>query len=63
MTKPFGEDLGKNLRAVQVTRDGGINVPVRADRDGIRLGTDAVATPPAPRRSRRSLLRRLFRRS
>ena len=44
MGKGFGEDLWKNVRAVRLVRDGGIEAPVRADGDrGIVVGIDAVA--------------------
>ncbi len=40
----FGSALWKNLQAVQFGRDGGIEVPVRANgRGGIEVGLDAIA--------------------
>jgi hypothetical protein len=48
MGKGFGEDLWKNVRAVRLVRDGGIEAPVRADGDrGIVVGIDAVAAGDA----------------
>jgi hypothetical protein len=45
MTQPFGEDLWKNVQAVRLSADGGIEAPVRVDGDqGIRIGVDAIAT-------------------
>jgi hypothetical protein len=68
MTKPFGEDLWKNLQAVSFGQDGGIDAPVRADgKDGIRIGADAVADtsseerPDPPKHGRIAALRRLRR--
>ncbi|KQW49230.1 hypothetical protein ASC77_11110 [Nocardioides sp. Root1257] len=65
MSKPFGEDLWKNAQAVRFAKDGGLEVPVRADGDhGIRIGLDAVAArpqdqpAPRPRRRLRDLVRR-----
>jgi len=40
----FGSALWKNVRAVKLGKDGGIEAPVRANgRDGIEVGVDAVA--------------------
>jgi hypothetical protein len=40
----FGSNLWKNLQAVKLGDDGGIEAPVRANgRDGIVVGSDAVA--------------------
>ncbi|GAA4728699.1 hypothetical protein GCM10025782_29350 [Pedococcus ginsenosidimutans] len=67
----FGSSLWKNVQAVKLGRDGGLEVPVRANsREGIVIGADAVAasevsTPAAtPARGDRSpgFWRRLFRR-
>lgn len=70
MTKPFGEDLWKNIQSVRVTRDDGIQVPVRTDgEEGIRLGLDATGAqakgPGAPKTPSRFglFIRRLARRA
>lgn len=43
-----GSQLWKNLEAVKIGEDGGIEVPLRANgRDGIVLGVDAVARAEA----------------
>lgn len=40
----FASKLWKNVKAVRLGKDGGLEAPVRADgRDGIRVGLDAVA--------------------
>lgn len=70
MTKPFGEGLWKNVQSVRVTRDDGIQVPVRVDgEEGIRLGLDATRAPakgsatPKPPSRFGSFIRRLVRRA
>jgi hypothetical protein len=46
--KGFGADLWKNLQAIKLGRDGGIEAPVRAnERDGIVVGLDSVAKADA----------------
>jgi hypothetical protein len=70
--KGFGSDLWKNVQAIRLGKDGGIEAPVRANgRDGIVVGVDRVAevdarlpdatTPSSPGFVRR-LLNRLRRR-
>jgi hypothetical protein len=70
--KGFGADLWKNVQAIRLGKDGGIEAPVRANgRDGIVVGVDRVAeadarthdaaTPSSPGFVRR-LLKRLRRR-
>lgn len=40
----FGSSLWKNVQAVKLGKDGGIEVPVRANsRQGIVIGVDAIA--------------------
>jgi hypothetical protein len=40
----FGSFLGKNLKAVKFGKDGGIEIPIRAnERDGVAFGVDAIA--------------------
>jgi hypothetical protein len=40
----LGSFLGKNLKAVKFGKDGGIEIPIRAnERDGITFGVDAIA--------------------
>ena len=57
----FGSDLWKNVQAIKLGDDGGIEAPVRAnDRDGVVAGVNHVAAadaapvsddaPTAPRR-------------
>ena len=67
----FGSVLRKNVQAIKLGKDGGIEAPVRANsRQGIVVGVDAVAAsdaahpvkaPSATGKSRR-LLRRILRR-
>ena len=46
--KGFGSDLWKNLQAVKLSKDGGLEAPVRANgKDGIVVGVDAVAASEA----------------
>ena len=48
MAKGFGEDLWKNVQAVKLGRDGGLEAPVRGDGEqGIRVGLDAVSKAAA----------------
>lgn len=49
MTKNgFGTDLWKNLQAVKLSKDGGLDAPVRADgTHGIVVGVDAIADSDA----------------
>jgi hypothetical protein len=59
--KGFGSDLWRNLQAIKLGKDGGIEAPVRAsDRDGVVVGVEHVAeaervrsrdaVPPEPRK-------------
>jgi len=42
--KGFGSDLWRNLQAIKLGKDGGIEAPVRAsDRDGVVVGVEHVA--------------------
>jgi hypothetical protein len=44
----FGAGLWKNVRAIRLARDGGIEAPVRANhRDGVVVGLDQVAEADA----------------
>jgi hypothetical protein len=44
----FGSDLWKNVQAIKLGQDGGIEAPVRAnDRDGVVVGLDHVASADA----------------
>lgn len=44
----FGSSLWKNVQAVKLGKDGGIEVPVRANsRQGIVIGVDAIAASDA----------------
>lgn len=44
----FGSSLWKNVQAVKFGKDGGIEVPVRANsRQGIVIGVDAIAASDA----------------
>jgi hypothetical protein len=46
----FGSSLWKNVQAVKFGKDGGIEVPVRANsRQGIVIGVDAIAASDASR--------------
>jgi hypothetical protein len=67
----FGSSLWKNVQAVKLGKDGGIEVPVRANsRQGIVIGVDAMvasdASQPAATPARDDeppgFWRRLFRR-
>ncbi len=67
----FGSDLWKNVSAIKLGKDGGIEAPVRANsRQGIVVGLDAVAksdaalrrADEAEARPRRRGWRRLLRR-
>lgn len=67
----FGSSLWRNVQAVRLGKDGGIEAPVRANsRQGIVIGVDAVAASDAslaancaPRADEsRGFWRRLFRR-
>lgn len=67
----FGSGIWKNLQAVRLGKDGGIEAPVRADgRDGIVVGRDAIAkseheqpeAAPPPEARRRRGWRRWLRR-
>jgi len=50
--KDFGSDLWKNLQAVKLSKDGGLEAPVRANgKDGIVVGVDAVAASEAAARN------------
>ncbi|MEI5673299.1 MULTISPECIES: hypothetical protein [unclassified Nocardioides] len=67
MSKPFGEDLWRNVQAVRLDGDGTFHAPVRANgTDGIVVGTEAIAAadarPADPAPARPGLLRRLLRR-
>jgi hypothetical protein len=64
VSKPFGEDLWRNVKSVRIDKDGTFHAPVRADGvDGIVVGVDAVEDlPPRPRTKRRGVLRRILRR-
>ena len=51
--EPFGSFLDKNLKAIKFGKDGGIEMPVRAnERDGIVFGVDAVAESERANRAR-----------
>ncbi|MEO6790072.1 MAG: hypothetical protein ABI187_03820 [Ornithinibacter sp.] len=59
----FGSDLWKTVQAVKVSKQGGIEVPVRANsRQGIVVGVDAVAKSDAAQHAGPSSTRRTPRR-
>jgi hypothetical protein len=67
----FGSSLWKNVQAVKLGKDGGIDIPVRANsRQGIMMGVDAIAasdtsqpaTTEASGEESPGFWRRLFRR-
>lgn len=64
----FASGLWKNVQAIKLGQDGGIEAPVRADgRNGIVGGVDAIAKMETRPRAdvpptRRSLLARILRR-
>jgi hypothetical protein len=69
MSKGFCEGLWKNLQAIKLGKDGGIEAPARADgENGIVIGVDAVANATQGERHQatrapgwmRTRLRRLF---
>ncbi len=43
----FASGLWKNVQAVRIVKDGGIEAPVRASRRGIVVGLDAIARSEA----------------
>ena len=71
MSQGFGEGLWKNVQAIKLGKDGGIEAPVRADGEhGIVVGVDAIANASPDERDKatrtpgwmRTRLRRLLRR-
>jgi hypothetical protein len=60
----FGSALWKNVQAIKLGQDGGIDAPVRASSEGIVVGVDRVAETDAavPAPHPKGFWARLFRR-